>query len=126
MIALQGTLHFGSNFFLGWKTKERRNARLRLTNLILASGVSMTDSTGNSQVHAIAFDPRNSSHILIGTDQAGIFASENAGLSWTALQNTAKATTITSFFFDDRTNTIYVGTYGRGLWKLVVDWAAVH
>jgi hypothetical protein len=23
-IAVQGTLHFGSNFFLGWKTKERR------------------------------------------------------------------------------------------------------
>lgn len=97
-----------------------------LTNLITAAGGSMTDSTGNSQVHVFSFDPGNSSHILVGTDQAGIFASADGGVTWRALPNTAKATAITSFFFDDRTNTIFVGTYGRGLWKLVVDWTTVH
>jgi hypothetical protein len=97
-----------------------------LMNLVTAGGVSMADSTGNSQVHVFAFDPANSSHILVGTDQAGIFASANGGLTWSALPNTARATGITSFFFDDRTNTVYVGTYGRGLWKLTLDWTTVH
>ena len=99
---------------------------IALTNLITSAGASMTDSTGNSQVHAFAFDPANSSHILVGTDQAGIFASANGGLTWSALPNTAKATAITSFFFDDRTNAIFVATYGRGLWKLTLDWTTVH
>jgi hypothetical protein len=97
-----------------------------LTNLITASAGSMEDSDGNSQVHIFAFDPANSQHILVGTDQAGIFASANGGLTWSALPNTNRATAITSFFFDDRTNTIYVGTYGRGLWKLALDWTTVH
>jgi hypothetical protein len=97
-----------------------------LTNMITATGASMEDSIGNSQVHVLAFDPGNSSHILVGTDQAGIFASANGGVTWSALPNTARATAITSFFFDDRTNNIFVSTYGRGLWKLTVDWSTVH
>jgi hypothetical protein len=97
-----------------------------LTNLITAGGTSFTDSNGDSQVHVFAFDPANSAHILVGTDSAGIFASANGGLTWNALPNTAKARAITSFFFDDRTNAIYVGTYGRGLWKLTVDWTTVQ
>jgi hypothetical protein len=97
-----------------------------LTTLITSAGFSMADSKGGSQVHLFAFDAANSQHILVGTDQAGIFASANGGLTWSALPNTTKATAISSFFFDDRTNTIYVGTYGRGLWKLTLDWATVH
>ena len=73
----------------------------------------------------IAFDPGNSQHVLVGTDQAGIIASANGGLTWSALPGTSRATAITSFFFDNRTNVIYVATYGRGLWKLTVDWNTV-
>jgi hypothetical protein len=98
---------------------------LGLSSNITVGGASMEDSLGQSQVHAIAFDPSNSSHILVGTDQAGIFASANGGVTWSALPSTARATAITSFFFDDRTNAVLVGTYGRGLWKLTVDWAAL-
>jgi photosystem II stability/assembly factor-like uncharacterized protein len=97
-----------------------------LTQLIGAHGVQMVDSIGNSQVHVVAFDPRNSSHLIVGTDQAGIFASANGGASWSAVANTAQAKAFTSFYFDDRTHSIYVGTYGRGLWKLTLDWSAVH
>ena len=97
-----------------------------LTGMITAGGASMKDSLGYSQVHAFAFDPANSTHILVGTDQAGIFASANGGATWTALPETGHATAITSFFFDDRTNAIYVGTYGRGLWKLTVDWTSLR
>ena len=56
----------------------------------------------------------------------GHLASADGGMTWSALPNTTRATAITSFFFDDRTNTIFVGTYGRGLWKLSVDWITVH
>jgi hypothetical protein len=98
-----------------------------LTNLITAGRPSsLVDSIGNSQVHVFALDPGNSSHILVGTDSAGIFASANGGQTWSPLPNTTRARAITSFFFDDRTSTIFVGTYGRGLWKLMVDWASLH
>jgi hypothetical protein len=97
-----------------------------LTNLVTANGVSISDSIGNSQVHTFAFDPGNSAHILAGTDQAGIFASANGGLTWRALPNTARATNISSFFFDDRTGAVFVGTYGRGMWKLTLDWNTVQ
>ena len=97
-----------------------------LTALVTANGVSISDSVGSSQVHVFAFDPGNSAHILVGTDQAGIFASANGGTTWSALPNTVRATNISSFFFDDRTGAVYVGTYGRGMWKLTLDWTTVH
>lgn len=100
--------------------------RSGLTNLITAGGtLSFTDANGSCQAHVIAFDPGNSQHVLVGTDQAGIIASANGGLTWSALPGTSRATAITSFFFDNRTNVIYVATYGRGLWKLTVDWNTV-
>ena len=80
---------------------------------------------GGSQARVIAYDPGNSQHILVGTDQAGIMASANGGATWSALPGTSAAPAITSFFFDDRTNVVYVSTYGRGLWKLTVDWTTV-
>ena len=98
-----------------------------LTNLVTAGGaLSFTDALGGCQAHVIAYDPGNSNHILVGTDQAGIIASANGGLSWTTLPDTAKATAISSIFFDDRTGAVYVATYGRGLWKLTVDWTTVR
>lgn len=97
-----------------------------LTNLVTMGGaLSFKDALGGSQVHAIAYDPRNSQHILVGTDQAGIMASANGGTTWSALPGTTRATAITSFFFDDGTHVVYVATYGRGLWKLTVDWSTV-
>ena len=97
-----------------------------LTNAITGAGVSMVDSNNNSQVHAFAFDPVDSTRILVGTDQAGVFASANGGTTWSRLPNTSNITAISAFFFDDRTNTIYVSTYGRGLWKMTVDWSTVR
>jgi photosystem II stability/assembly factor-like uncharacterized protein len=97
-----------------------------LYNLVVAGGVPMTDSIGGSQIHLFAYDRNNSSHILVGTDHAGIFASANGGKSWSALPGTNKATVMTSFFFDNRTDMVYLATYGRGLWKLTLDWTTVH
>jgi photosystem II stability/assembly factor-like uncharacterized protein len=98
-------------------------ASLGLTNLVTAAGaLSFTDAIGACQAHTIAYDPGNSAHVLVGTDQAGIIASANGGLTWSALPSTSMATAISSIFFDDRANVVYVATYGRGLWKLTIDW----
>jgi hypothetical protein len=97
-----------------------------LTSLVTGGGtLSFTDAIGGCQAHVIAYDPGNSAHILVGTDQAGIIASANGGATWSALPNTARATAITSIFFDDRAGVAYVATFGRGLWKLTVDWSTV-
>ncbi len=98
-----------------------------LTGLVTAGGtLSFTDALGGSQAHVIAYDPWNSNRILVGTDQAGLIASADGGRTWTALPDTNRATAISSIFFDDRTGAIYVATYGRGLWKLTVNWAALN
>lgn len=97
-----------------------------LTNLVTRGGaIAWIDIFSRSQVRAIAYDPGNSQHILVGTDQAGIVASANGGVTWSALPGTSVAPAISSFFFDDRTGVVYVSTYGRGLWKLTVDWTTV-
>jgi photosystem II stability/assembly factor-like uncharacterized protein len=116
----QQAVYFSSDAGYTWQPD------LKLTNLVTAGGVSFTDSIGGSQIHRFAFDQSNTAHIVVGTDQAGIFASANGGQSWSALPGTSKATVITSFFFDNRTSTIYLATYGRGLWKLTIDWTTVH
>jgi photosystem II stability/assembly factor-like uncharacterized protein len=101
-------------------------AMLGLTSLVTAGGtLSFTDGIGGCQVHVIAYDPTNSAHVLVGTDQAGIIASANGGLTWSAIPGTTASTAITSIFFDDRANVVYVATFGRGLWKLTVDWSTV-
>jgi hypothetical protein len=96
-----------------------------LTNLIGAVGSPMTDSRGDSQIHVFAYDPANSSRILVGTDDAGLFATSNGGQSWSALAGTSGTVNISSLYFDDRASVVYVGTYGRGLWKLTLDWSTV-
>lgn len=99
-----------------------------LTSLVQSRAGSMTDSIGSSEVHVIAFDPASASHILVGTDQAGIFASADGGQSWSAIPNSSQATAISSFYLDDISPTLtqaYIGTYGRGLWRLSLDWSTL-
>ncbi|HLQ62346.1 MAG TPA: hypothetical protein VK131_10820, partial [Candidatus Acidoferrales bacterium] len=70
------------------------------------------------QAHSIFFDPNNGNHIFVGTDQNGIIASLNGGLTWVKLPGSDRIPVITSFFFDEVQNDILVSSYGRGLWKL--------
>jgi photosystem II stability/assembly factor-like uncharacterized protein len=94
-----------------------------LTSLVTVGGLlSFHRSSMDSQVHTIVFDPGDSAHVLVGTDEAGIFASKDGGANWIAVPGTTAATSISSIFFDDRNGAVYVGSYGRGLWRLLVDW----
>jgi photosystem II stability/assembly factor-like uncharacterized protein len=78
------------------------------------------NSTGAESpiVTAISFCPANPDLVLIGTAEGGIFYSSDNGDHWSRLNDTGEATYVTSFYWQDA-NTVYVGTWGRGLWKLV-------
>lgn len=69
------------------------------------------------QVTHIAFDPRDSNRILVGTRDAGSFVSIDHGISWWKIANSERAHYVTGFFFKD-TYLVYAATYGRGLWKI--------
>ena len=71
-------------------------------------------------VSTIAWDPSNSCHILVGTMQNGVIRSADGGLTWAQVRGSKRATIVTSFFFP-ATGTIWMSTYGRGLWKVNVD-----
>jgi len=68
----------------------------------------------------IAFDPYDSCHIIVGTDQRGILRSTDGGTSWKVLKGSAGVTYPTSVYFPSRGRPI-VSTYGRGLWKLLIN-----
>lgn len=68
-------------------------------------------------VTAVSFSPQDPQLVLIGTSEGGIFASSNNGRDWQQIQDSRLTTYVTSFFWENA-NTVYVSTYGRGLWKL--------
>jgi hypothetical protein len=68
-------------------------------------------------VTAIAWDPTNSCHILVGTMQNGVIRSADGGLTWAQVPGSKPATFVTSFFFPP-TGAIWMSTYGRGLWQV--------
>lgn len=68
-------------------------------------------------VTAVSFCPDDPNLVLIGTSEGGILRSNDRGLTWSKLENTTQATYITSFFWQTA-NTVFVSTYGRGLWML--------
>jgi hypothetical protein len=85
------------------------------------------DPTGNeavntfprNQVTAIGFDPSGQT-ILVGTWTAGIFASFDAGAHWLEVPGSEQIPRPDGFFFNERTGAIYVGSTGRGVWRIDV------
>jgi photosystem II stability/assembly factor-like uncharacterized protein len=109
---------------------ETRNSGLSWTRMsdlmdrLSEAGVLFnTDLQGRSVgkifpvVTAISFCPNPATLVLAGTNEGGIFASKDNGGTWFKVPGSQLATYVTSFFWET-TNTVYVSTYGRGLWKL--------
>jgi uncharacterized repeat protein (TIGR01451 family) len=65
----------------------------------------------------IGFDG-NSSMILVGSETRGIIGSVNDGDTWFNVRGGELLPRETGFFFDERTDTEYVATAGRGLWRI--------
>lgn len=69
------------------------------------------------EVTEIAFDPYHRGRILVGTRQAGIACSADAGATWRTIFDSAKINYVTGFQFRPD-GTVFIGSYGHGLWRL--------
>ena len=103
----------GDNWTLvhGLKDLVTDNGRLQFsTNLIGPSPVC-------PNVTAVSFSPQDPNLVLVGTSEGGIFHSDDRGVTWKKIANTSRATYITSFYWQNA-NTVFVSTFGRGIWML--------
>jgi photosystem II stability/assembly factor-like uncharacterized protein len=69
------------------------------------------------QVTEIAFDPYNPQRILVGTRDAGIICTDDDGRIWRTIYDSDKIQYITGFHFHPN-GTVYISSYGHGLWRL--------
>lgn len=86
-----------------------------LTRLMTANGVYDFRWWVLGQMASVGFDPYCSDHILVGTQQTGVFVTYNRGESWGRIPGTENLPFVSSFFFPSRDKVI-LSTYGRSLW----------
>jgi uncharacterized repeat protein (TIGR01451 family) len=103
-----GAMRVSSDGGLTWTTDNA------LTTLVQDGGGFV------GQVHTIAFDPTNGSHVLVGTERSGILISYDGGASWARVIGSRRVTAVSAFFWDEVQHDVIVSTYGRGLWKLAL------
>ena len=111
-----GAAMFSTNGGASWQEDTT------LTNLVTDGGIYPFDNGGGGDISSIAFDSTSGSNtILVGTNFTGIFASTDEGAHWITISGSQEISRVTSFFFDaNNPGTSYVGSYGRGVWKLVL------
>ncbi|HXQ62621.1 MAG TPA: hypothetical protein VN796_09825 [Acidimicrobiales bacterium] len=103
-----GAVKFSTNGGTSWQTDTA------LTSLVTDGGVFPF----NEDITAFAFDP-NSNTILAGTNFTGIFASTDGGAHWFPVPGSQQISRVSSFFFDgNNPGRSYVGSYGRGIWRI--------
>ncbi|MDO8208516.1 MAG: sialidase family protein [Gallionella sp.] len=115
------------------------NAMPQLDDLMTASGVfryrttrgatAFTGFNGYPQPTMVAIDPNEGQNMVAGAADAGLFLSRNGGTTWRRVSNpinpTAKDPHIprpryVHFDHDLPGLTLYVGTQGRGVWRVRV------
>jgi len=103
-----GAVKFSTNGGASWQTDTA------LTSLVTDGAVWPF----GEDITAFAFDP-NSNTILAGTNFTGIFASTDSGAHWFPVPGSKAISRINQFFFDaNNPGTSYVGSYGRGIWRI--------
>lgn len=91
-----------------------------LTQAVTDSGRYLFALQSFSFATAIAWDPYDECHILVGTMQNGIMRSTDGGVSWARIPGSKNITYVSSFFFPP-TGSVWVSSNGRGLWTLSLD-----
>jgi len=77
-------------------------------------GASRVNVSG--RVAAIAIDPNNAAHVLVGAANGGVWESKDRGASWAPRTDYAPTTTVGAIAFDpSHPSTVYCGT-GEGNW----------
>ena len=87
---------------------------------------SFTGFNGYVQPALVAYDPVDQNTLLAGGADSGIFLSTNGGVNWTVVTNNSGSSTnphiprpqFAYFDHEGLKNDIYIGTQGRGLWRL--------
>lgn len=85
----------------------------QLTNMIENGGQYALPGS----VTAIGMDG-NSSTVLVGTVDNGIFASTDGGEVWSQLRGSTQVSRTTGFFFDEKTGKAYTASAGRAEWQI--------
>lgn len=88
-----------------------------LTNLVTQGGKFKFTWNGFTQISAIGFDPDWKGHVLVGTQQAGVFQTFDYGAHWKKIKRSERIPLVSSFFFSGNGKVI-ASSYGRGLWRL--------
>jgi hypothetical protein len=88
-----------------------------LTDLVTESGqLKFSWWPSVTQTSAFAFDPECDGHILVGTQQAGVFETFDRGGSWLKIINSEQIPDVTSIFFPHN-GRLVISSFGRGLWS---------
>jgi photosystem II stability/assembly factor-like uncharacterized protein len=89
-----------------------------LTDLVTDNGsLLMYDDQYRMQVNDIAFDPFNTDRIFVATRDSGVIVSYDRGANWSRIPGSEEILYGTGFGFE-QDRTVYVSSYGRGLWKI--------
>jgi len=94
----------------------------QLTSLITNNGELLFNSGIFTQATVVSFSEDNSNMVAIGSWEAGIFISQDNGLTWSKVPESERVTHITSIAWRTDSEAI-VSSYGRGLWR--VAWNTV-
>jgi len=87
-----------------------------LTSLVTNSGEFKFHWGRFSQISCFGFDPECINHIMVGTQQAGIFQSFDNGNTWEKVPHSENIPFVSSFFFR-KEGEVVISSYGRGLWR---------
>jgi hypothetical protein len=94
--------------------------QLYFSGKIFFSG-TVSDHVDAAQASAISFYPEDPNMVAVGTVQNGIFVSNNRGRTWQQVKGSKQATLISSLCWKSA-NELYVSTYGRGLWRVLISY----
>jgi photosystem II stability/assembly factor-like uncharacterized protein len=97
-----------------------------LDGLMSGGGTFRMRTSSYAQPTLVAFDPNDSSNLFAGSADAGLFLSRNGGTSWVTATSSAgdPANPVIPrphwAYFDRECSrySVYVGTQGRGAWRL--------
>jgi uncharacterized repeat protein (TIGR01451 family) len=91
-----------------------------LTSVVTAGGVYPFVSGAGPNVASFGFDPASQT-VVAGTNFSGIYSSTNGGANWSFVPGSQQIPRTRNFFFDTRNpGVVYVGSQGRGLWKITL------
>ncbi len=109
-----GRMMFSTNGGASW------NPDPEITGLVTRGGTfRFVSNTYGPAVTGVAFDP-NSSSILVGTLNSGIFVSRNDGQDWLRVTGSEGIPQAEEFFFDAANDAMYAASQGRGVWRLTL------